>query len=153
MGLFHSDPKLQICPVSRAEKERIEITIDSGAAESMMPKHLCQDYPMTPGAWTGSLYGTADGGTITNLGERLLVMDLQEGQTRGMQFQVGDKCTKPLGAVSRIVDKGNRVVFEDTHGYIENKATFEKTFFERKDDVYVLNALVRPFNEGFRRQS
>lgn len=73
--------------------------------------------------------------------------------TAGMQFQVGDKITKPLGAVSRITDKGNRVVFEQSYGYIENTTTGECRYFDREEDVYVLNALVRPYHELFVRQS
>ena len=118
-----------------------------------MPKTQCLDYPVMPGEWTGSQYGTADGGVITNLGERTLVMDLQSGATRGMLFQVGDKVTKPLGAVSRIADKGNRVIFEAGYGFIENVKTLDRTYFDRKEDVYSLEAYVRPHAASFRRQS
>ena len=142
-----------IGPGGVPQGERISITIDSGAAESVMPKLQCQDYPILPGEWTGAQYGTADGGIITNLGERTLVMDLQEGSTKGMLFQVGDKVTKPLGAVSRIADKGNRVVFEAGYGFIESVTSGDRTYFERKEDVYTLEALVRPHTASFRRQS
>ena len=81
------------------------------------------------------------------------MMDLQGGTTRGMLFQVGDKVTKPLGAVSRIADRGNRVVFEAGYGFIENIKTHDRTYFQRKDDVYSLEALVRPHSTNFRRQS
>ena len=152
MGLFNKAK--QLCPVEKSlthRGERMDITIDSGAAESVMPVSKCEDYPLKSGAWTGSEYGTADGGTIVNLGERLLIMDLKDGTTKGMQFQVGDKCTKALGAVSRIADKGNRVVFEASYGFIQGKQTGECTYFERKDDVYVLETIVRPHNDLFRR--
>ena len=154
LGLFHQGEKRQIMMAEHGRSgERISITIDSGAAESVMPKSACADYPILPGEWTGSQYGTADGGVITNLGERTLVMDLQGGTTRGMLFQVGDKVTKPLGAVSRIADRGNRVVFEAGYGFIENIKTHDRTYFQRKDDVYSLEALVRPHSANFRRQS
>ena len=68
-------------------------------------------------------------------------------------MQVADTVTKPLGAVSRITSKGNRVVFEENDGYIENKTTGEKTWFVLKDDVYVLDAMVRPYSQSFQRQS
>ena len=153
MGLFHADVSQQICQVNHAKGERLSITIDSGAAESIMPQGKCADYPLSAGMWTGSEYGTADGGVIRNLGERLLVMDVQNGATRGMQFQVGDKATKALGAVSRIADKGNRVVFEASHGYIQSKQNGACTYFDRKDDVYVMETIVRPFSTSFRRPS
>ena len=159
MGLFHVDGvdggNMQLCPVEHAHRggEKLSITIDSGAAESIMPRDRCADYPLSAGMWTGSQYGTADGGTITNLGERLLVMDLKGGDTRGMQFQVGDKATKALGAVSRIADKGNRVVFEAEYGYIQNLRDGKCTYFDRKDDVYVMDTIVRPYSASFQRQS
>ena len=81
------------------------------------------------------------------------MLDLPDGCTRGLRMQVADTVTKPLGAVSRITSRGNRVMFDEEEGYIENKKTGEKTWFVRRDDVYVLDAVVRPYNQGFQRQS
>ena len=101
---------------------------------------------------TGEEYEAAQGGIITNVGERDIVFDTKEGTTRGFHFEVGDSINKPLGSVGRITDKGNRVVFEKGYGYIEDLETFERTWFDREDNVYVLNVLVRP-PASFRRQS
>ena len=81
------------------------------------------------------------------------MIDTQEGSTRGWGFQVGDAIKKPLGSVARITAKGNRVVFESDHGYIENKVSGELTWFAMRDNVYVLDALVRPCQQGFPRPS
>ena len=83
----------------------------------------------------------------------MLVMDLKDGTTKGMRFQVGDKATKALGGVSRITDKGNRVVFESEYGFIQSKGTGECTYFDRKDDVYVMETLIRPHVMSFTRPS
>ena len=130
----------------------ISITIDSGAAVSVLPRNCCNGYAIKEGPETGTEYESADGGVITNIGEKAIVIDTKEGTARGFQFQVGDSIRKPLGSVAKITDKGNRVVFEDTYGYIENKSTKERTWFDRRDDVYVLDALVRPAT-SFRRPS
>ena len=56
-----------------------------------------------------------------------------------MNFSVTD-CKKPLAAVSKIVDKGNRVVFDDDGeggSYIENKKTGEQIKLERERGTYV----------------
>ena len=97
-------------------------------------------------------YGTADGGTIKNLGERCVVFDTEDGQTAGMRLQVGDKITKPLGAISRIVDKGNRVVFESGYGYIENDKSGERTYMEEKEGLYMVKLWVPRDQEGFTRR-
>ena len=136
-----------------APGEIISITIDSGAAESVMPMGIHNDYPMNRNELTGTQYDSADGGTITTVGEKVLVLDLPDGCTRGLRMQVADTVTKPLGAVSRITSRGNRVVFDEEEGYIENKKTGEKTWFVKRDDVYVLDAVVRPYSAGFQRQS
>ena len=45
-------------------------------------------------------------------------------------------------SVSRTCDKGNRVVFEADHGYIEHLATGEKHYFPRRNNVYVMTTWV-----------
>ena len=60
-----------------------------------------------------------------------------EGKVKAMNFSVTD-CKKPLAAVSKIVDKGNRVVFDGEGSYIENKATGEKIVLERERGTYVM---------------
>ena len=57
-------------------------------------------------------------------------------------MQAVTNLTKPLGAVSRIVEKGNRVVFDDI-SYIENKTSGERTYLRYEAGVFVLDAIVR----------
>ena len=78
-----------------------------------------------------------------------------------MAFQVAG-VSKALGAVSRIVGAGNRVVFDDpaTIGpFIERKETGEKTPLRQHNGVYYLDVWVKPGhgydnqenNQGFQR--
>ena len=60
-----------------------------------------------------------------------------------MTFQVCDKINGPLGSVRRICEAGNRVVFDDEFGYIENKQTGMKTPLEKVQGVYYLNLWVQ----------
>ena len=67
----------------------------------------------------------------------------------GVGFEVTD-VKKPLMAVSRICDQGNVVQFgpEATHNYIQNIATGEKLFMQRRGNSFVLRgqlADVNPF--------
>ena len=63
-----------------------------------------------------------------------------DGKEKAMGFHVTE-VRKPLAAVSRIVDKGNRVVFGKGPGesYIENEATGERMTMRRKNGTYVVD--------------
>jgi len=58
-------------------------------------------------------------------------------KVKAMNFSVTD-CKKPLAAVSKIVDKGNRVVFDSGGSFIESKVTGEKIVLERERGTYVM---------------
>ena len=46
--------------------------------------------------------------------------------------------TKPLVGVSRLVARGNRVVFEPGGSYLEQVSSGRRLYFEEKGRVYVL---------------
>ena len=118
-----------------------------------MPDRLFTDCELKPTARTGTEYHAANGGVIKNLGEKTLGLDLPTGEFVGFQFQVGDHITSPLGSVSRITSRGNRVVFDDEAGsYIENKASHRKYPLRKVGGKYVLDAILRPNGQPFRRQ-
>ena len=66
--------------------------------------------------------------------------------------------SKALGAVSRIVGAGHRVIFDDPSvgSYIENKTTGKQTMLRQTNGVYYLDVWMKPGNEwkaqGFPRQ-
>ena len=61
----------------------------------------------------------------------------KDGKVKGMNFEVTD-CKKPLASVAKIVDKGNRVVFDEDESYIYNKKTGEKIMLERERGTFVM---------------
>ena len=76
-----------------------------------------------------------------------------------MTFQVA-AVHKALGAVSRIVGAGHRVIFDNpkTDGsYIEDKATGRRTPLRQQNGVYFLDVWMRPGEhvpaQGFPRQA
>ena len=120
------------------------ITIDSGAAESVIPPSCLPQYPTRPseGSKAGLNYVSAGGGRLANLGEKHITFATSEAQGRRMMFQVAP-VTKPLGSVRRIVEQGNKVVFGDEGGsYIEHRATGQRTALMERNGVYVLDAWV-----------
>ena len=73
-----------------------------------------------------------------------------------MKVQICD-VNKNLLSVRRVTQAGNRVVLEEDGGYIEDKATGEKTWLKEQNGMYVLKLWVKkgggkPENAGFPRQ-
>ena len=62
---------------------------------------------------------SAGGEKLPNLGQKRLEVVTSEGNPATATFQCAD-VTRALCAVSRICDKGNRVIFEASGGYIES---------------------------------
>ena len=61
----------------------------------------------------------------------------KDGKLKAMDFQVTD-CKKPLASVAKIIDRGNRVVFDKDESYILNKATGENIMLERERGTFVM---------------
>ena len=127
------------------EWEPIQITIDSGAAESVSPSEAYQQYPTeeSEGSRRGVRYVTANGDRIPNEGQKRLALMTEGGQQRGMTFQVCE-VNRPLGSVSRICGQGHTVVFDDDGSYIMNKASGQTTWLRQEGGVYMLDAWVMP---------
>ena len=79
-----------------------------------------------------------NGGRTPCRGERRIKFTTNKGQLKAMTFQVAP-VVKPLAAVSGIVHKGNRVIFDDV-SYIENKITKEKVYLTLQNGVYHMPA-------------
>ena len=147
---------------------RYDLTIDSGAGESVAPKSMIGNHPILPSA--GSIAGqkfVGPGGEIYyNQGKASLDMINEKGRPCVGEFQVTDGITKPLAAVSDSCDKGNLVLFdsdnpciirrESTEGKAIRKIMGEardKTVLHRKNGVYVMPMWVVPAEKAtFRRQ-
>ena len=90
---------------------------------------------------------------------RPVVYTHEDGARHMMSFQVAG-VHKALGAVSKIVGAGHRVVFDDevTCGsYIEDKKSGHKTKLRQTNGVYFLDVWMKPGEhvpvQGFPRQA
>lgn len=127
------------------EWEKLEMTVDSGAAETICPATSASNVPTVPGAKMkqGVRYTCAGGKKLDNLGEKHCLMSTEESETQHrMTMQVAE-VNRALLSVSRAVDGGNRVVFDQNWSYIENKRTGERTTIQRRGGLYVLETWIK----------
>ena len=78
----------------------------------------------------------------------------EDGAGTSMTFQIVD-VKQPLCSVTKLCDRGNRIVFGRNGGVIQNLRTGNLTPFRRQGGVYALDLWVdqsEPSSTGFRRQ-
>ncbi len=136
--------------LKRRLKLRRGITVDTGAANNVMPKRLVRNKAKirpSPGSKRGAHFVAANNGRIPNEGEIDFVFKTVEGHEHSFVFQVAET-NKPLGAVSYFVDDGFRVIFDkDLKTGVDlsmmiNKATGQITRFRRDRNVWVMDAII-----------
>ena len=120
-----------------------EITVDSGAAESVLPVDVMPNETLVEGEakkWCVR-YIAAKGGRMDNMGEKK-VRFRREGSdaVNSITFQVTG-VGKPLASVSRILDKGNSVVFsrKGEGSYIVNERARQKIPIKEEKGTFVID--------------
>ena len=96
-------------------------------------------------------FRAANGTRINHFGRRkCLFKGLGSKGVLGMEFQVSE-VKKPLAAVWRIAEKGNRVCFGpgEKDNFVENISSGEKMFLRRVGGSYVLDVDFVSEKEGF----
>ena len=143
MALFSPEPEIN--HIKHEPKwVKLEAVVDSRAAESVAPVGMAPWVPRqaSEGSIRGQTYLSASGDKLPNLGEKKFDMVTPEGNWAKATFQIAE-VTRPLCSVSKICDKGNRVVFELGGGHVEHIATGTKTYFSRQNNVYVMDMWVQ----------
>ena len=121
----------------------MELTIDSGAGENVMPAYLAPNTPIrhSPEQDAGVVYTAANGETMPNRGRKVVRVTTQEGQQKAMNMQVTD-VNRALMSVARICDAGHTVLFKSDGGIIRNNTSGEETSFRRENNVYRMTVKV-----------
>ena len=89
----------------------INITVDSGACDAVCPPgYFVNTETNTKNHDYGHAYGACGGETVRNIGSKFVQLSTETG-TQSYEFQIGDKLTKPLLAVSKICESGKAVFF------------------------------------------
>ena len=123
---------------------KLETVVDSGAAESVAPVQMAPWVPRqeSEGSKRADTYLSASGEKLPNMGEKKFDMVSSEGNRAQATFQVVE-ATRPLCSVSKMCDKGNRVVFGLVGGYVEHFKSRARTRFTRQNNVYVIEMYVQ----------
>ena len=127
--------------------EEIDMVVDSGATDTVVGEDMLQSIKTTPGLASkrGVQYEVANGDLVPNLGEKQFIAEWEDGQKRGLTAQVCD-VNKALLSVRKMVQAGNRVVFDAEGSYIEDKETGECLKLQEQGGMYTLKLWVQtPF--------
>ena len=131
--------EINVVGVSGEKKKRKgKVTVDSGAEASVWPaSSVAWDNVFeTEDSRKGIGFVAANGTRMENYGGTRVKFE-KDGKTKMMNFQVTD-CKKPLASVAKIIERGNRVVFDEEESYILNKLTGEKIKLERERGTFVM---------------
>ena len=144
----------ELCAISEQRNGwmKITATVDSGAADSVMPPQLLPHIAIKSSAGSRSKknYMSAGGERIPNLGEKVVAFVTAERQSKQVVFQIA-KVTKPLISVGKIVAAGNSVNLERRNPCIIDGTTGEVTKLREQGGVFVLDMWVK-VEQVFRRQ-
>ena len=138
---------IDVFGIGDEEWKHVEMTIDSGAAETVSAPDMAEAYLLreAEASKNGSHWIYASGHPIMNHGERHVILGTQIGSIKAMKFQVAD-VTKPLASVMRICNAGHRVVFDAEGSYIEDKQNGSKEWLRESNGQYVLDTWIMPAN-------
>ena len=123
----------------------IEITVDSGACVTVMPRTLCQGISILQNRLSldGVEYEVANGAHIPNLGERRCeMMTVGSDKSKRITFQVAD-VHKPLLSISGCADMGFDCFLGEKGGHLRDRESGETIPLERRDNLYIMRAWIR----------
>ena len=123
------------------------LTIDSGAADHVMPLGWLAWIMVvaSAGSLRGLHYVAASGTRIPNKGQQTVRFLTQNGTWAQWIFQVA-AINKPLVSVSKLIDDGWRIVFDEEASYLKHKKTGNMISIRRERGVFVVDAFVEPGN-------
>ena len=163
IGVDNSVSLLQYKPsplsaVGVSEWQEIEITVDSGACDTVMPTSLSPQILLLESAASrsGLEYEVANGQGLPNVGEKKCIMMTENSSLpKRITFQCAD-VHKPLMSVSRVADLGYECILGAEGGTLRDTVTNDVIPLHRRGNLYFLKAWVRQDESsgapGFTRQ-
>lgn len=127
------------------EWQEIEITVDSGACDTVMPAGMCTHISIvsTPESRAGLEYEVANGAGLPNLGQRSLLMMTENSHLmKQIIFQCAD-VHKALLSVSKVADMGFECIMGKLGGKLVDVVTGDVIPLHRRGNLYVMKAWVK----------
>ena len=149
LSIFDDAPntKASLMPMTNqnGEWQEIELTADTGACDTVIPKSWCACIPVVPSPQSiqGMEYEVATGESIPNLGERRCEMWTEAAtQPKAITMQVAD-VHKALLSLSRCADMGFESRFGAAFGCLIDRTSGEIIPLQRRGNLYILKAWIR----------
>ena len=120
------------------------IAMDSGSMANVTPPRIFScTVQATEASKRKEVFHGADNSAILNLGSQSVSgkSDSENPVAISVDFEVAN-ITRPLGSVSKLVRKQNKVVFDEGDSYIENKRTGEKVPLREENCLFYLDIWV-----------
>ena len=134
-----------ISAVGESEWKEFTATVDSGASEHVVPPTVADHVRLDAGPKKGIEYEVANGESIHNLGERRCIVGNDFNTTLNrINLQVTE-VHKPLLSVARMVDSGQRVVFDQAGSYIEDTKTGDRIPVDRRGGIYEMRLWAKQY--------
>ena len=129
--------EMEINSVGNVDSKKLMVTVDSGAAESVMNETHAPSVPTrtSKGSITGVEHVNATGTTMPNPGEKILPVILNNGEECSLRMQITDVHQAFL-CVSRVCDSGHTVTFRKDGGTIKHTESDKEFHFGRVNGVY-----------------
>ena len=157
LSLLTAKPSNTLSVVGTPEWQEIEITVDSGACDTVMPTSMSPHISLLQNelSKSGMEYEVANGQSLPNMGEKRCVM-MTENSSLGKRiiFQCAD-VHKALLSVSRCADLGYECVLGKEGGELRDTVTGDVIPLHRRGNLYVLRAWIKQDEapaQGFARQ-
>ena len=139
--------------VTGEEWHEFTATMDSGASEHAVPPSSVDHVQLQAGPKKGAEYECADGGIIRNMGERRCLVSSEGSDTiNRIDLQVTE-VHKPLLSVGKMIDAGQRVVFDPQGSYVEDTVTGDRIMMTRRDGVYELKLWAKQYTPSANDQN
>jgi hypothetical protein len=144
---YTSASTASLCPVTSPTEDwiEVELTADTGACDTVIPKSMAPGIPITPSfqSLRQMEYEVATGASIPNLGEKKCEMWTEgASQPKRIDMQVAD-VHKALLSLSRCADAGFESRFGARMGCLIDSTTGEVIPLTRRGNLYVLRCWIR----------
>ena len=123
---------------------KVPIAMDSGSMANVTPPSIFSCIVQaTEASKNKEVFHGADNSAILNLGSQFVSgkSDSESPISLSVDFEVAN-ISRPLGSVSKLVRKQNKVVFDEGNSYIENKKTKERVPLREENGLYFLDIWV-----------